>query len=139
MEQRGRKQQIGLKVVEITPRAAPPAELSEFEASVWQSVVNTKPAEWFQDDTRQLLIAYCRHAATAALVDQEISAFDPKWMKDDEGLKRYQRLLDMREKQTRAINALSRSMRLTHQARYDTRVAANADRKEKGKRKPWEG
>lgn len=141
MKQRGRNTAGGLKVVdtvEVCPRLAPPAELSEYEASVWHSVVNTKPAEWFQADTRQLLIAYCKHCSTALVLDSQLDEFKPQWLADSDGLDRYRKLTDMREKQTRAINALSRSMRLTQQARYDTQKAAVADRKASGK-KPWEG
>lgn len=127
-----------LKAVAVQQRMAPPGELSELEASVWNSVVNTKPADWFQDDTRQLLIAYCKHASTAMVLDQAIADFDVKWLADDEGMNRYKSLTDMREKQTRAINALSRSMRMTQQARYDTQKAAVANRKESGAKKPWQ-
>lgn len=141
MKQRGRNATGHLQIapaVELCPRIAPPAELSEFEAAVWVSVVNTKPAEWFQADTKQLLIAYCKHTSTAAILDDQLDAFKPEWLADTEGLDRYRKLTDMREKQTRALTALSRSMRLTQQARYDTQKAAVADRKASGK-KPWEG
>lgn len=140
MKQRGRNTSGSLKAVgtlEVCPRLAPPAELSEYEASVWHSVVNTKPAEWFQADTLQLLVSYCKHCSTALVIDRQLSVFNPDWLADDEGLDRYRKLTDLREKQTRAINALSRSMRLTQQARYDTQKAAVADRKATGKSKPW--
>jgi len=141
MKQRGRNSTGGLKVVqtaEVCPRIAPPAEISEFEASVWHSIVNTKPADWFQNDTKQLLLAYCKHVSTAAVIDTQIDAFKPEWMADPDGLDRYRKLTDMREKQTRAITSLSRSMRLTQQSKYDTQKASVADRKASGS-KPWEG
>lgn len=140
MAQRGRKAQAALEVAaptEIRPVAEPPAVLTDYEASVWQQVVATKPAEWFQKDTEQLMISYCRHASQAAVLDEEIGRLEPEWLSTDGGLDRYRKLLDMREKQTRAINTLSRAMRLTQQARYDTQKAAVADRKATAAKKPW--
>ena len=103
------------------------------------SVVNTKPADWFQADTTQLLVAYCKHTTTAMVLDQQIDTYDPKWLVDNDGLERYRKLIGMRDIQTKAINALSRAMRLTQQARYDTQKAAVADRKARASKKPWEG
>src|SRR5918997_294465 len=55
-----------------------------------------------------------------------------------EGLRRYGRLLAMRERETRAITALARSMRLTQQARYDARTANTAANRAGGAPRPWE-
>ena len=141
MQQRGKKTAAALvsaNVVEVTPRQIPPAELSELESGIWLSVVNTKPADWFQADTTQLMIAYCKHTSTAMTLDKQINEFDPAWLADNEGIDRYQKLINMREKQTRAIVTLSRTMRLTQQSRYDAQVAATTNKKTSTK-KPWEG
>ena len=124
--------------MEVTPRQPPPAELSEIEAGIWLSVTNTKPADWFQADTTLLMIGYCKHGSTAMLLDRQIDGFDPGWLATDEGIDRFRKLTDMREKQTRAINALSRSMRLTQQSKYDLKVASTTAKKATSK-KPWEG
>lgn len=141
MQQRGRKSATRLvqttATVEPIPRAAPPADLSDYEAALWASVVATKPADWFQADTLPLLRSYCKHAATATLLDQELEKFDPKWLADDEGLKRFKSLTDMRDRESRALIALGRSMRLTQHAQYHTTAAATASRKA-AKSKPWE-
>ena len=39
---------------------------------------------------------YCQHVVTAQVLDDEIKAFDREWLRDDDGLKRYDRLLAMR-------------------------------------------
>lgn len=120
------------------PRLPPPPQLSEFEAHVWTSIVNTKPADWFQADSLPLLLSYCKHIAQAETIDKQIAAFDPEWLKTDEGLKRYKLLTDMRERESRAQTALARSMRLTQQARIlpdkGGRVVANS----KKTSRPWE-
>lgn len=140
MRQRGRKSQGALQSVapvENIPRCPPPAELSEFEAHIWTATVNTKPADWFQADTLPLLLSYCKHVSHAATLDREIAAFDPAWLRDDDGLKRYKVLTDMRERESRAQTALARSMRLTHQAQVHRETAGVKSRKATGS-KPWD-
>ena len=148
MQQRGRKSAASktLKSVNVEdsvtaiPRSAtPPADFTEFEASIWTQVVNTKPADWFGTDTHPLLIAYCKHVATAAVLDRKIAEFEPEWMDSDAGLARYDKLLSAREKQSRAIMALARSMRLTQQSQYDHKTANTANKKSgNGSKTPWE-
>ena len=138
-KQRGRKSAESMSIVTslgVKP-PEPPGELSETEAALWHSVVSTKPGEWFQG-TLPLLVAYCKHCSTARLLDQEIGEFTTKWLKTDEGLERYRKLLSMRELQTKTVIALSRVMRLTQQSRYTPQKAATmSDRTTPGK-KPWE-
>lgn len=137
MKQRGRKQLEAVAPVLSIPRCPPPADLSEYEAHVWATVVNTKPADWFTADTLPLLNSYVKHVSQARLLDNEIASFDPKWLRDDEGLKRYKVLTDMRDRESRAMTSLARSMRLTHQSRYVPHTAARVAEKGGGK-KPWD-
>ena len=140
MKQHGRKSaeaQMAVANVEPIPRAAPPGELTDYEAAIWSSVVNTKPADWFQADTLPLLKSYCKHVSTAATIDQQIENFDPEWLTTDEGLNRFRILADMREKQSRALTALARSMRLTQQSKYCEKTA-NTAAKKVAKSRPWE-
>lgn len=142
MQQRGRKTLAGLVAAENVaqiPRAAPPGDLSDYEAAIWTAVINTKPADWFQADTLPLLLSYCKHVSTAATLDRELAAFDPQWLRDDDGLRRYRLLTDMRERESRAQTALARSMRLTQQAQYSAPTAATAANKTKQAAKPWQG
>jgi hypothetical protein len=59
-------------------------------------------------------------------------------LRDDAALARYKLLLDMREKETRAVTALARSMRLTQQAQYSTKKAATVAESTYTGPKPWE-
>lgn len=138
MAQRGRKSAASMATVSTIPgnRVRAPCDLTEFQTAVWNRVVDTKPSDWFTADTHDLLASYCRHVSTAAVIDQKIDEFRPEWLADDEGMDRYRKLLDMREKQTRAISALARNMRLTQQSKWQP---ATAHRKsDKGGKKPWE-
>ena len=140
MKQRGRKSASELSVaapVQNIPRLPPPPELPEYEAHLWTSIVNTKPADWFQADSLPLLVSYCKHISQAHTLDRQIADFDPEWLKKDEGLKRYKVLTDMRERESRAQTALARSMRLTQQARVEPKTAGRASNKTQDKA-PWE-
>ncbi len=81
-----------------------------------------------------MLAQYCRHKVQADLIAQQLEQFDPAWLVDDEGLKRFDKLGAMLERETRCMNALLRSMRLTQQSllRADKAVTTT-----KGK-KPWQ-
>jgi len=145
MKQSGRKSaesQSVLAPVEIETRVRAPVDLSEFEASIWNQVVNTKPAEWFGGDTIELLKSYCKHVSQANLIDSQLQCFTPDWLADKEGLDRFDKLNRLRDLNTKQINALSRSMRLTQQAKYDAAKAQRRDAKGGGLtndgKKPWE-
>jgi hypothetical protein len=137
MSARGKKSSAALAVVTALPgqRPAPPDELTQDQADVWKMVVATKPVDWFTPDTHKLLISYCKHATTARVLDEQIDNFDPAWLTEPEGLLRYKELTGIREKQTRALTALSRSMRLTHQSVYRPE---KANAKTAVTKKPWE-
>ena len=137
MAERGKKSVASLAVaapVGIDRRLSPPADLTAAQKAVWVSLVNARPADWFGDEHAGMLAQYCRHKVQSDLIAQQLEHFDPAWLVDDEGLKRFDKLGAMLERETRAMNALLRSMRLTQQSlvRADKAVPVN-----KGK-KPWQ-
>jgi len=141
MRQRGRKSSAAISLtpqVESLPRHAPPEELSELETEIWLMVINALPADWFGRDQLPLLLAYCKHSARAQMLDTEIDASDIAWLKDDEGLKRYDKLLSMRDRESKQIIALARAMRITHQSRTHKDTAGRQANKGGGGPKPWE-
>jgi hypothetical protein len=136
-----RKSRAALEVASPVPLGAlpePPAELTDFQAGLWHSIVKTKPADWFNADSFPLLISYCKMQSQAAVLDAEIDSTEPNWLRTDEGLKRYKDLTQLRVLVTGKIESLARAMRLTQQSRYDQRVAANQSDKTNGKKAPWE-
>ena len=137
MAERGKKSVASLAVastVGIDRRLAPAADLTAAQKAVWVSLVNARPADWFGDEHIGMLAQYCRHKVQSDLIAQQLEQFDPAWLVDDEGLKRFDKLGAMLERETRAMNALMRSMRLTQQSlvRADKAVQTS-----KGK-KPWQ-
>ena len=140
MTQRGRKSTAALAVVQSSPdviRLRPPAGLSAAERGLWLETVNSKPAEWFGPEHAPLLRQFVKHAVTAQVIQQHMDAFDPEWLKDDDGLKRYELLLRMHEREGRAMSSLATRMRITQQGVYAADKAATLSRSVGG-RKPWQ-
>lgn len=117
-------------------RLAAPAHISEAERAIWLEVVNDQPADAFTPTHSPLLELYCRHIVQARILADELGNFDRAWMADDEGLKRYDRLLAMAEREGRAASSLATRLRITRQA-IDQQTVARAMVKDV-KRKPWE-
>lgn len=139
MGTRGRISGAALAVAAIGPdgvtslrRPDAPDELTAEQAEEWRAVVNRLPAEWFPRETWPLLASYCRHIVTGRRVAQLIAACEAR---EDFDVQEYDRLLHMQERESRAICALARSMRLSHQSTYD----AKKTKPLRASKKPWEG
>ncbi len=152
--QRGRKSPHDLSpLATMLERPAAPMELRMDERHEWEVIVNRLPADWFVAEMFPLLANLCRHICFARTLAVRINrihehASDPealvaRLLKDDptldgkalawavkEWLDREERFCRMHLDQTKQIKMLAMSLRLTKQARYDTRVAHNAAREE---------
>lgn len=139
MASKGRQSSASLAVasvaLDVDQRLMPPANLTPAQRSVWMTVVNSRPAEWFRPEHASLLTQYCRHKVQADIIAQQIEEFDPEWMKDDDGLKRYDKLSLMMDRESKSINALMRSMRLTQQSLYSAMKEPGKSGKQA---KPWQ-
>jgi hypothetical protein len=137
---RGKQSADALAVVRLieTKRPKPPATLSEAEADLWRDVVATMPADWVRKAQFPLLIAYCRHATRADVLAAQIAAFKPEWLPEPGGLERFDKLHAMAERETRAMNAAARALRLTNQSQIAPRGAGRAVARESGGPKPWD-
>lgn len=144
MAQRGRKSAAELAVASVVApvtsesRLAVPVHLSDAEREVWVQVVNDQPASSFTPTHSPLLEQYCRHIVQARLVADEIVNFDRAWLADDEGLRRYDRLLAMQEREGRAASSLATRLRITRQATADPKTVGRANRNHSRASKPWE-
>jgi hypothetical protein len=141
MATRGRKSAAALTVVagSIDSRPEAPADLTEFQRDVWSRTVAGEPLNQFKSAAlQQLLREYVRHCEAADILAGQIEATKPEWLTDDDGLKRYDRLLSMRDRETKAIADKATKLRLTNQSRYTPQSAATAANRSGGERKPWE-
>jgi len=115
----------------------PPSNLTEAQARVWRSVVGAKPIGYFDAATGPLLEAYCGTVASSDVISGMVDRFDLAGISDPANLRQYGRLLGVRDRLTRQMLALARSLRLTVQS---TRRADAADNRSAphGARRPWE-
>lgn len=123
--------------VGVSKRLEAPVHISEAERSVWVQCVNDQPADAFTDVHVPMLEMYCRHVVQSRILADELAQFDRAWLADDDGLKRYDRLLAMAEREGRAASSLATRLRITRQALHQVTAArqvANAPRAAK----PWE-
>lgn len=142
MAQRGRKSIASTEVLAFAPvgaaqRLEAPAHISDAERALWVELVNDQPASAFTPTHGPLLEQYCRHVVQARVLADEILNFDRAWLADDAGLRRYDRLLAMAEREGRAASSLATRLRITRQAIDQQTVARSLVNKPKS-RKPWE-
>ena len=134
---RGRPPAAGRDVVlleretDLVPRPQPPPELSDEEAAEWVALCNVVPADYFPGASHAIVVQYCRHRVVARHLAELVRKCG-SGRKLDEG--RYLRLCAAQQRETAAIYACLRSMRLTHLATYTRdRAPIAADMP-----KPWE-
>lgn len=143
MATRGRKSAASVSVATLAPpitatkRLPPPMHVSEAERCVWVEVVNDQPAAAFTPTHSPILEMYCRHVVQARILSDEVSNFERSWLADDEGLNRFDKLLKMAERETRAASSLATRLRITRQA-IDQQTVARAVTSQSKSRKPWE-
>ena len=144
MAQRGRKSAASVAVVaQVGPvvsesRLLPSLHLSDAEQTVWARMVNDHPATAFTETHRDLLELYCQHIVQAQLLADEIQSFDRVWLADEDGLKRYDRMLSMREREVRSASSLATRLRITRQATTDPKTVGRANANTARSKKPWE-
>jgi hypothetical protein len=120
----GRKStaELSVKITALEVRRPdPPDELSSEEKETWVAVAATKPPDWWRFDTFPLLTAYCSHIENARRLDRLLIAVrTDEYMKDALDFTSYlnclDRLLRARDRESRALVNLARSMRISQQA-----------------------
>ena len=121
----------------ITKRLLPAIHLSNSERNVWLEIVNDQPAGAFTETHTHLLEMYCRHVVQSRILAEEVAAYDRTWLADDDGLARFDKLLKMAERETRAASSFATRLRITRQAVDQQTIARSQMNAPKG-RKPWE-
>lgn len=140
MATRGRKSAASLSVVvgKIDGRPRAPDDLTEFQAVVWDRTVSNEASAFFKTAAlQQLLKEYCRHVESAHKLAQMIQSFERQRTLDDDDMRQYERLLIMRDRETKALGDKATKLRLTNQSRYTPQAAATAA-KASASSKVWE-
>ena len=114
-------------VVSLSPPSVhllPPEGLTEEQAQVWRTVVESRSADFFSEDAAPLLEEYCRVVVMcrllAAQVEAAVAGGDPAELKA---------VLGMRDKESRRMTSIATKLRLTNQSRYTPQAAATAAKK----------
>jgi hypothetical protein len=132
----GRKSAAALSVVagtDIDGRPKPPADLTEFQREVWERTVANEATDTFKTAAlQQLLKEYCRHVDMAQWLEEQIQAARDGCELDD-----LNKLVRMRDCETKALADKATKLRLTNQSRYTPQAAATASKKASAERKPW--
>ena len=138
MLQRGRKSGAALATVSALPSRMldSPPHLPDEQVQVWQAIVATKPADWWQADTAPLLEAYCAATVEHRFLNQLIAEKRKEWQLDAEGRRTYRECLASMKEQASCLKSLGTAMRLTQQSQYGERAAATKARGGKVS-KPW--
>ncbi len=138
MGDRGRKPASELSVmptdtVEAVIRPDAPYDLTDEESEEWWAVVNAMPANWFPRETHASLANRCRHVVRARRIAQLLTKMESGKEGEEFDLDRYDKLTKMAERESRAINALERGLRMTLQSTYD-----KSKKKSNPVKRPWE-
>ena len=140
MQQRGRKSTAALTIVagSIDGRPGAPDDLTDFQREVWERTVANESAEQFRTAAlQQLLKEYCRHVEAAhrltLVVDRHLEAEQSNISLED-----LDRLMRMRERETKALADKATKLRLTNQSRYTPGAAATAAKNSSEASKPWQ-
>lgn len=119
--------------IQTVHRPDAPYELTDDQSVIWRRIADDLPADWFSPKHNGMLKQYCRHEAQsdriAQLIEQEMA-------KPELDVATYDKLLQMQEREGRAMSSLATRMRITHQALYDKSTKGASARKVS---KPWEG
>jgi phage terminase small subunit len=119
-------------------RPDPPSDLAAEQVVVWKAVVAAMPAEWFRPETHGLLTEYCRHVCRSRLLARVLDHAEPEQLETVQGLDHYNKFAAAAERETRAMLATARALRLTPQARLDPKTAHRQLAAEPLGPKPWE-
>jgi hypothetical protein len=143
MAKRGRKSAAdAVRPDEGTAKAPPPPrDLSPEERTIWREVIADKPAAWLTADAVELMRLYVKHAARGRQIDVAMREhLTGEHLHCEEGQKLWAGMARERERETRALLACARALRLTPQARMDPKVAATKSRRaaEAAAKAPWE-
>jgi hypothetical protein len=137
-----RKSAAALAIVTpITEHRPPPPEgLTEAQAEEWRAIVARMPSSWFPRETHGLLVAYVKHVSAHRVLSDLVDSFEPVWLSRDDGLTRYDKLLQMREREARALSSLATRMRMTQQSQYAAQKANTAVKNARpaDRPPPWE-
>lgn len=118
-------------------RPPPPAHLEEDEKTIWKTVVDSMPVDWFSPPTFPLLEAYCLGVSQLNFIRKLALEEKRKTPVNIKEVKSWNRLIQSNQK---TIAMLATKMRIAQQSTYDVKmpIGKRVEKEVKAK-KPWEG
>lgn len=120
-----------------TPYPPAPTGLPKRQKALWTSITHSKPPDWWDAGSLPILQALVGHIATLEAIEAQFSTVEID-LKNQEGVKHLDLLSRLRDRESKAVAALSVKLRLTQQARYTTGSASTAARRGGDGQRPWE-
>jgi hypothetical protein len=142
MGRRGRVSGAELSVVVDLSRRRPPpppSELPPTQAETWRNVMGSVPSDYISRAAYPVVIELARHIDRGRMLEGLIASFRPEWVGEAGGVERLDKLLQVAEREGRAILACCRSLRLTPQSVHPTTSARALANHGPVGRTPWDG
>ena len=138
MGDRGKRSGADLSIVPVIPtlREGPPAQLTQDEAVIWTSIVESLPPDWFRPSDVPLLAAYCQTAIQCQAAAEELRG-STLTLQTRQGRMYRNPLLDIQDAAARRLATLAGKLRLCPSSRMRAETAATKGRPIPG-RKPWD-
>jgi len=126
--------QAALAIIPGGGRPPPPEDLTESEAVLWGTYVDSMPPSYFSPEIRPVLAELCKAVVNSARVHEEV-----KRVRDGEfsSLGELARVLKLAAAATKEVVSLSDKLRLTKKSRFTDPEAASAQARASYSR-PWE-
>lgn len=142
MATRGRKSAASMAVAVVDDKALdripePPSYLTPEQDDLWRLVMASRGGDLIAPESFPVLVEYCRAVTAANHIASQLDAFDPSWAGDDEGLKRWDKLLAMQDRIAKNVASLGAKLRLTPSSRVQA-ISAGRNANKGAKKKPWE-
>lgn len=141
MGTRGRKSAASLAIASVAsdvsrlPEA--PSYLTPEQEDIWRLIVASRGGDLIAPEAFPVLVEYCRSVTASNQVAAQLDAFDPGWACDEEGLKRWDKLLAMQDRLAGKIASLAGKLRLTPSSRMQP-ISAGRNAAKGAKLRPWE-
>ena len=138
---RGKRSAASLTVAPPSPvlgrMPEPPAYLTPEQDSVWREVIASRAGDLIGPEAYRLLVEYSRAVDLGDKIAAQLDEFDPGWIADDDGLKRWDRLQAMAARNQGVVATLATKLRLATSSSVRAENAGTVMKKG-AKLKPWE-
>ena len=140
MLQRGRKSAKALElapVIGLERIVPPPDDMPPDQAKTWLVVARSPIFSLIGQESYPLLAEYCRLVSTADAVAKQVDEFDVSWLAEEDGLRRWEKLLKLQVLVAGRIADLAMKLRISPSSRNNRDKAVTLYKKGAA-RKPWE-